>query len=60
VLLNVEEMNAFPIGTFFFSRRRVRVFFSAIYRLYFFAIARRRPATVRRGPRFVRAFVRVL
>ena len=28
-------------------------------RLYFFADARRRPATVRRGPRRVRAFVRV-
>ena len=63
VLLNVDCIYAFPTGTFRRSLRRVRVFFSAICipsASYFFAMARRLPATVFRAPLLVRAFVRVL
>jgi hypothetical protein len=62
VLLNVELMKAFPLGTNFRSRLLVRVLDRAIKllnRRYFLVIVRRLPATVRRPPRLVRALVLV-
>src|SRR5437868_3005078 len=58
VLLNVDWICAAPTITFFFSRRRVRTtFFFGI--TYFFSAAFLRTPTVLRGPRRVRALVRV-
>lgn len=62
VLLKVDWMNARPAGTLFLSRFLPVPFRSAIASSlhYFLAITLRRPATVLRAPRLVRAFVRVL
>src|SRR3990172_8025700 len=65
VLLNVDWTYARPLGTDFRSFRRGRLLRSAIGetslspRPYFLAMARRLPATVRRGPLRARALVRV-